>query len=266
LSDSLEPYPYQHVAGEFRQRIASGDWPPGYRLPARGSLARELLGSSGGENVIRRAQELLIEEGLLEARAGSGTYVRRLRPRHTLRAPFRGLVPDGYDGAWEAHSQPRTPAPVAVAARLGVEAGAPCVHTEYTVLAPGGEPVLAVTSWEPMEITGATPVVLPTGGPLAGITVAERMAHLGIAVTRVAETLIPVVLNRDQAQRVSAPTGSPAYVISRVHYDADDRPVETADLLVPAVHWDLVYSHQVTPAEQQDEAAGLTGSALGTDC
>ncbi|WP_055533874.1 GntR family transcriptional regulator [Streptomyces graminilatus] len=264
MSDSPESYPYQRVAGEFRARIASGDWPPGYRLPARSRLARELLGGNGGENVIRRAQELLIEEGLLEARAGSGTYVRRLRPRHTLRAPFDGLVPDGYDGTWEASSQPRTPAPVEVAARLGVEADAPCVRTAYAVLTAGGEPVLTVTSWEPMEITGATPVVLPSGGLLACLTVPERMAHLGIAVTRVAETLTPVVLDRDQAQRVSAPSGSPAHVISRVHYDADDRPVETADLLIPAAHWDLLYIHQVTPAEHQDGAAGQTGSVLGT--
>jgi GntR family transcriptional regulator len=248
LSDSPEPYPYQRVAAEFRERIASGAWPPGYRLPARGRLARELLGSDGGENVIRRAQELLIEEGLLEARAGSGTYVRRLRPRHTLLAPFDGLVPDGYDGTWEARSQPRTPAPVAVAVRLGVEADAPCMRTEYAVLTPDGEPVLAVTSWEPMEITGATPVVLPTGGPLAGLTVAERMAHLGIAVSRVTETLTPIILDRDQAQRVSARAGSPAYSISRVHHSAD-RAVETADLLIPAAHWNLVYSHQVSLAE-----------------
>ncbi|WP_063794030.1 GntR family transcriptional regulator [Streptomyces graminilatus] len=236
--------PYQRVAAVLRERIASRTWPPGHRLPSRTDLARELLDARGGENIIRRAQELLIEEGLLEGRTGSGTYVRAPRKRYALRAPFHGLVPEGFDGTWEAQSEPNTPAPEPVAARLRIEPGALCVRTEYTVLAPGRKPVLSTTSWEPMALTGATPVVLPTSGPLAGRSVAARMAHLGLTVDHITETLAPVALDHDQARGLSAPAGSLAFRITRVHFAVGGRPVETADLLVPAAYWEVNYDHR----------------------
>ncbi|MFJ4800883.1 GntR family transcriptional regulator [Streptomyces murinus] len=238
-------HPYERVAAVIRDRIASGAWPPGYRLPSRHALAHELLDGAGGENVVRRAQEMLIEEGVLEARKGSGTYVRAPRSRYVLRAPLCGLLPDGFNGRWETHSTPRIAAPDPIADRLGIETGALCVRTEYTVHAAGEGPLLAVTSWEPMELTGSSPVVLPGHGPLADSTVAERMAQADVRVIAVKETLTPVVLDRVQAPRVSAPVGSMAIVIARTHVADDGRVVETADLLVPALHWELAYQHQL---------------------
>ncbi|WP_416971650.1 GntR family transcriptional regulator [Streptomyces sp. 4F14] len=239
-------YPHERVARAIRERIASGTWPPGHRLPSRQALARELLDGDGGENAVRRAQETLIGQGVLEARTGSGTYVSRPRHRRVLRAPWYGLLPEGVDGTWTTLSTPQAPAPEPVAGRLGIAEGALCVRTEYTVHVEGGSPLLAVTSWEPMALTGTSPVVLPGHGPYAHRTVAERMAQAGLHVTAVTETLTPVVLDRMQAQRVSAPAGSAATVIARTHVTGDGRAVETADILVPAHHWELSYHHPVS--------------------
>lgn len=68
MNDVRAPHPYLRVAELLRERITSGVWAPGQRLPARSVLARDLLGTNGGENIVRRAQELLIEEGVLEGR------------------------------------------------------------------------------------------------------------------------------------------------------------------------------------------------------
>jgi GntR family transcriptional regulator len=259
-SNSDSGFPYERVAQAIRERVASGAWPPGHRLPSRQALAHELLGGAGGENAVRRAQEALIEAGVLEARNGSGTYVRTPRRRYVLRAPFYGLLPDGFDGTWQAQSAPRVAAPQPVAERLGIEPGALCVRTEYTVHAVAEGPLLAVTSWEPMELTGASPVVLPGHGPFASGTVAERMAQVGVSVTVVKETLAPVVLDRAQARRVSSPVGSMATVITRTHMASDGRAVETADMLVPALHWELSYQHPVAsdqpPAREVPRAGG----------
>ncbi|MEV6133609.1 GntR family transcriptional regulator [Streptomyces violaceusniger] len=237
--------PYLGVAAAFRARIADGTWTHGQRLPPRGELGEEL---GVGENVIRRAQELLITEGLLEGRAGSGTYVRAPYQRRTmLRTPATGLAGPGFDGTFEADSIAKAPAPPDIAERLAIEPGEQCVRTVYEVFA-DRQPALLCTSWEPMAITGGTVIVLPEGGPLAGRGVAARMAHLGITVDRAVESLRPVHVDRDQAQLLGVPAGTQATLIQRTHYDTTGRPVETADLLIPADRWDITYDIPVPPA------------------
>ncbi|GAA5207553.1 hypothetical protein GCM10023323_23530 [Streptomyces thinghirensis] len=84
----------------------------------------------------------MIVDGLLEGRAGSGTYVREarerlrlVRSRHRERrdgAPLEaGTRERGQASAWDAHSQPRVPAPDAIAERLGLTPGELCVSTQY---------------------------------------------------------------------------------------------------------------------------------------
>ena len=73
---SKQPPPYMRVADDLRRRIAAGEWQVGERLPSRAKLATEY---GVGPNVLQKAQERLIIEGLLEGRAGSGTYVRKPR-------------------------------------------------------------------------------------------------------------------------------------------------------------------------------------------
>lgn len=244
---SGRPAPYLRVATEIRERIATAVWVPGDRLPSRGELGREL---GVGENVIRRAQELLISQGVLEGRTGSGTYVRVPHERRSmLRTPPTdrkgshgrgGLAPVGFEGTWEAESTAKIPAPSAVAARLGIPSGAPCVRTFYEFLAER-RPVMLSTSWEPMAVTGGTVVVLPEGGPLAGRGVVARMAHIGVTVVRAVEVPRPVQVGRAQAQLLGIAGGSQATLIERTHYSAEGRPVETADILIPAERWDITY-------------------------
>ncbi|GAA1930444.1 GntR family transcriptional regulator [Streptantibioticus ferralitis] len=241
---------YLRVASTFRERIADGTWPAGYRLPSRGTLGAEL---GVGENIIRRAQEILTAEGLLEGRAGSGTYVRATYERRTMlrtethRTP--GLLPAGFDGTWEANSIAKVPAPSDIASRLGIATDDLCVRTAYEVLA-NRQPVMLITSWEPMAVTDRTVIVLPEGGPLAGRGVVARMAHIGITVARVVEVPRPIHLDEDQAQVLGLPTGSQALLIARTYYDTSGRAVETADIVVPPERWDVLYDVPVPAAGQ----------------
>lgn len=251
-----EPASYLQVAAAIRARIADGTWPPGHKLPSRSALGAEFGGV--GDNVVRRAQEALITEGLLEGRAGSGTYVRAPGQRRTLQripasaaedSPARsGLVPAGFEGTWEAESEAKLPAPPEIASRLGIAAGDQVVKTVYEYLDAGHRPVMVTTSWEPMALTGGSVIVLPEGGPLAGRGVTARMARIGITVTRVEEVVRPIQLDRGQAKVLAGATvGSLATLIERTHFAADGRPVEAADILVPADRWDIAYTIPVTP-------------------
>lgn len=72
----LNPLPAQKVAcaiaAQIRSRILDGRLKPGDRLPATRGLAGELKVARG---TVVTALEILVAEGLLEARQGSGTFV-----------------------------------------------------------------------------------------------------------------------------------------------------------------------------------------------
>ncbi|MEU4423218.1 FCD domain-containing protein [Actinoplanes sp. NPDC024001] len=61
------------ISDEFRQLIATGQWPVGTRIPGELQLAEELGVSRG---TVREALRSLSLTGLLEPRVGDGTYVR----------------------------------------------------------------------------------------------------------------------------------------------------------------------------------------------
>ena len=244
--------PYLEVADALRARVLAGEWEVGERLPSRAQFAAEY---GVGRNVTQRAMDRLIVEGLLEGRAGSGTYVRK--PRERMRmvrsrhresrggSPFRADMKErGRKGTWESHSQARVPAPESIAERLAIDPGDPCVTTRYEFLA-DGQPVQLSQSWEPMALTDGTPVVLPEMGPLAGAGVVERMRSIGVHVESAVEVPRPSRADRTQANLLGIGVGDLVLQIERTYYDADGRPVETADITVPDVRWEVAYEFPV---------------------
>ncbi|MGW1845223.1 GntR family transcriptional regulator [Streptomyces sp. NPDC001966] len=244
--------PYLAVADVLRARILAGEWRIGERLPSRARLSEEY---GVGRNVMQRAMDRLINDGLLEGRAGSGTYVRT--PRERLRlvrslhrdrgfgcSPNAGAGRRGDADSWDSHSEVRVPAPEEVAVRLGIGPGDLCVHTHYEFLA-GGQPVQLSESWEPMAITAGTPIVLPETGPLAGKGVVERMRSIGVVVSTVVEVPRPARATQVQANLLGISVGDLVLQIERTIHDTGGRPVETADLVIPDVRREVVYEFGV---------------------
>ena len=82
---------YQEIADALRRRLADGEWPVGSPLPGISALQAEY--DVAGLNVIRHAQGILQNEGLLEPRQGSGTFVVALPDRDSAdRAELRQVV------------------------------------------------------------------------------------------------------------------------------------------------------------------------------
>ncbi|RSS53237.1 GntR family transcriptional regulator [Streptomyces sp. WAC01280] len=243
-----EQPPYLRIADVLRQKIAEQEWTPGDRLPSRAQIAEEC---GVGENVVRRAQELLISQGVLEGRAGSGTYVAE--PRQRVRvvrssareqrggSPFRAdMNAVGKLGDWESRTEAKVPAPAEIAARLGIAEGDLCVRTVYEFLA-DARPVQLSTSWEPYDLTAGTVVVLPEGGPHAGVGVANRMAEIGITVSHAVEQPEPRQATAEEASLLGIQKASLVTHIRRTYYSDQGRPVETADIVVPAALCEIVY-------------------------
>ncbi len=201
--------------------------------------------------MVRRAQELLISQGVLEGRAGSGTYVAA--PRQRVRvvrssareqpsgSPFRAdMKAVGKLGDWESRTEAKVPAPAEIASRLGIDEGDLCVRTVYEFLA-DGKPVQLSTSWEPYDLTAGTLVVLPEGGPHAGAGVVNRMAEIGITVSHAVEQPEPRQANAEEASLLGIQKASLVTHIRRTYYSDEGRPVETADIVVPAALCEIVY-------------------------
>lgn len=66
------------VAERLREEIASGRWPVGMRLPTEPHLAETY---AVGLNTVRRAVGILVAEGVVDRRQGSGTYVTAIPAR-----------------------------------------------------------------------------------------------------------------------------------------------------------------------------------------
>ncbi|MET8553800.1 GntR family transcriptional regulator [Streptomyces sp. NPDC004959] len=238
---------YLRVAGDLRQKIVDGSLPPHTRLPSQARIRKE-YGVS--DTVALEARKVLMAEGLVEGRSGSGTYVReRLEPRRIARSGFRApagastpfrqeQAAEGVRGSWDASSA-QEPAPDEVAERLGVEVGERVMRTRY-VFRESGRPMMLSTSWEPLSLTGRTPVMLPEEGPLGGCGVVERMAAIETVVDNVVEEVGARPGLAEELALLGGVPGHVVLVISRTYY-ASQRAVETADLIVPADRYRLAY-------------------------
>jgi GntR family transcriptional regulator len=282
---------YLRVLEDLRDQIRGGTLAPGARVPSRnGIIARYGV----GETAAKHALQVLAAEGLIEARAGSGSYVRRLPVAAPLEhdrlhfpgSPFgldgRPVVRDGAvrdgaagDGAgagdragadhaghaprvsWEYQSE-RVPAPAHVARRLRLPDGDHLVTRTRYLMSADGSPVQLATSYEPAAATAQTPVPFPEQGTFAGRGVAERMQAIGISVDQVVEEISVRPALSAEAAVLDIPAGSPVLLIERSHRSGE-RTVETGEIVIAADRFRLCYRFPV--AAQADPAAALPPAA-----
>lgn len=237
---------YLRVADDLRRKILDGTLPPHARLPSQARIRTE-YGVS--DTVALEARKVLMAEGFVEGRSGSGTYVReRPRPRRIVRSGYRPAGPstpyrqeqadEGGKGSWESRSVQDT-ATLDVAERLRIEPGERVMRTHY-LFRTEGEPALLSTSWEPLALTGRTPVLLPEEGPVGGQGVVARMAAIDVTVDHMAEE---VGARPGLAAETAALGGVPGHLVIEIRrtYYASGQPVETADVIIPAEKYRAVY-------------------------
>lgn len=260
---------YLRVLEDLRDQIRGGALAPGARVPSRnGIIARYGV----GETAAKHALQVLAAEGLIEARAGSGSYVRRLPVSAALehdRLHFPGS-PFGLDGGdpaadgppdatharhaprltWEYQSE-RVPAPAHVARRLQLPDGDHLVTRTRYLMTADGSPVQLATSYEPAAMTAQTPVPLPEQGTYAGRGVVERMQAIGIGVDQVVEEISVRPALSAEAAVLNIPAGSAVLLIERSHRSGG-RTVETGEIVIAADRFRLRY--RFAAASQADHA------------
>jgi GntR family transcriptional regulator len=262
LGTSTDPV-YLRVLEDLRTRIRDGMLGPGARVPSRNAIIARY---GVGETAAKHALQVLATEGLIEARAGSGSYVRRVpAPRylehdrlHFPGSPFGisesasagqrdqgdGSMAPGRRLSWEHQTEQLMPPPH-IARRLGLAPGAgPATVTRYLLRA-DGEPVQLAVSYEPAEITAGTAVAVPEQGQFAGRGVIERMRFIGIEVDQVVEEVCMRLSLCAEASALALPPGAPVLVVERAHL-CRGRAVEAGEVVIAADRFKLRYRFPVT--------------------
>ncbi|MFK4084157.1 GntR family transcriptional regulator [Kribbella sp. NPDC020789] len=241
------PHRYEEIAADLRSAIERGDFPEGSRLPSENDIIRDY---DVARNTARDALGVIRHEGLAVAKQGSGTVVtprkkikrdsrgRYSRTRARVNSPFeRDAASAGQRGDWEADSV-RTKATPEVARRLDIKPGSPVRETTYRFFA-DQRPIQVSRSWEPLSITGDTPVEDPEESPVIGVI--ARMDTIGQHVDHVVEQVTARAATRDEVDRLNLATrGAYVLVIERTHY-VGDLPVETCDIIFPGDRYELTY-------------------------
>ncbi|GLW65934.1 GntR family transcriptional regulator [Actinomadura rubrobrunea] len=229
------PPRYAEVADVLRKRIKEGAYQPGDLLPSTHELCRMFDISV---QTAKSAIAQLRGEGLVYAKQGKGVFVRERREilRYTGGRYGHGRPPNlqeeedsGIFLDVDAERRQVEASP-GVAARLKIQPGDKCSEAVYTWHL-DGEPVMVSTQWEPLALTGGTPIETPASGERGQPDVISRYRSIGINVTEIQEDIRTRMPTPDEARVLKLTDGTPVFHITRTHL-AGELPVETAEIVM----------------------------------
>lgn len=215
---------YAALAAALRVRIVAGDWPPGTALPAEQLLAGEHGVALG---TMRRALELLTEQGFIERVHGRGTFVK---PALSGASPLRFFR---FGGGAEAPAsrivaRDTLPAPAEAARLLGQEPGTPALRLKRLRLL-GQQPRLFEEIWLPLPLFAALEADDPADwGDLLYPLYARRCS---VHVHRAVDGIGFCTLEAEPAHALALPAGHPCARVQRQAFDVAGRCIEARTTL-----------------------------------
>ncbi|MFC4949047.1 GntR family transcriptional regulator [Pseudonocardia sp. GCM10023141] len=251
MTEPTSEYLYERIAGALRDQILARTLAPGERLPTQEELG-ETFGAS--RIAVRRALDLLEAEGLIDRAQGGRATVRLYDPL-VRRSALHYRTNPGMPFAEEALASEQTPtydhdtvperAGLEVARRLKIGVGDEVMRTQYVSYV-NAQPIMIVTSYEPLALTRGTPIERPEEGPLMAAGIVDRFTSIDLRPTSVTERLHARMPRPSEAELLALKPGIPVILAVRICC-AGELPIETADLLFAANQYKLEYSLTVEP-------------------
>jgi GntR family transcriptional regulator len=232
---------YQEIAEDLRQRARSA--PAGSLLPSEAEMSAEF----GASRVtVRRALEMVRDEGLIAARQGFGWFVATEPVRQSLQS--LGTIESQIEGVGKlserkieefAYEVP----PERVRRLLGVDQ---VLRVKRVNLA-DGEPFAVVTVWCPAEL----------GANLSRRDVERRPFYelLDIDLRGATQTIGADLADEGSARLLGVPVGSPVLCCQRVTTDRNGDPVLVSEHLFAAHRTEFVV--ELPQAEPSMTPSGL---------
>ncbi len=211
---------YVRLRDTLAARIANGEWTSEQALPSEAKLAKE-FGLSVG--TVRKGVDGLVQEGLLERRQGSGTFVRAPSFDATLFRFFQLRQMDGSQLSIPSSHlilRSRANAPDEAATALGTSEAIKIVRLRSL----SDEPVLFEEIYIPARLfAGFEELPEATFGPLLYPLYFERF---GVLVNRATDELGFGRAAAAVATQLRLSEGDPLAVIRRTAFDIEDKPIE----------------------------------------
>ena len=211
---------YARLRDALASRIAKGEWTSDQPLPSEARLAEE-YGLSVG--TVRKGVDGLVQEGLLERRQGSGTYVRAPSFDATLFRFFQYREADGSQlSIPSSHLILRSvaQAPREAAEALGTDQAVKIVRLRSL----SEEPILFEEIYIPSEkFAGFDKLPETAFGPLLYPLYFERF---GVLVKNATDDLAFEMASSAVAAQLQVEEGAPLAVIRRTAFDIEGKAIE----------------------------------------
>jgi GntR family transcriptional regulator len=226
--DSFEPL-YHQLASILRRQIATGDLLPGDRVPSETQLCEQYEVSP---MTARRALMTLLDDGLVTAARGRGTFVKPL---------VLGTATFGLEAFEELFSDERT-----LVRFLSVKTMSATPRISRALAVPTDDKVISIHR---LLMRDTEPVAYHREflifDPLRPIVEAEMgITNLQGLFDGTGETMLKrgslriqtTVLTEEEADLLDTPAGSAAFRIEHTFYDFDEQPVSWGWFIVPGNH------------------------------
>ncbi|MDB6454180.1 GntR family transcriptional regulator [Falsirhodobacter sp. 20TX0035] len=200
-------------------RIARGDWKPDVTLPSENQLAAE-TGLSVG--TVRKAMQMLVDEGLLERRQGAGTFLSKRAFDTSLFRFFAVTTEDGTPIIPTSRliARTRIGAPAAVSRVLGTE---DCIRIDR-VRSHFDQVLLSEEIWIPHHrFQGLETLAEGEIGPLLYPLYLERFS---VFIANAVDDVSFARASDAVAGRLGVAPGGPTAVIERTAFTVDGTAVE----------------------------------------
>lgn len=218
---SRSPLPMYHQLKELvSEKIESGEWAPGHRLPTEAELSKE-FGVS--RITVRHALQLLQNQGLLDRKQGRGTFVAAPKVAHDLMSMYQDGLSVKQMGRKPQIElvlmELKKPAP-SIAARLNLP-GTDKVYEMKRLLLADDEPIMLITSWLPAERFPGF-----ENKRLGERTMGSVMAEYGITEAFQHKEVEVALLDEQEAELLQTNPGAPALLLTYINYLPSGEPIE----------------------------------------
>jgi len=243
------PAKAQAVAAGLAPKIFDGTYPAESWLPSERELAEEY---QADRSTIRRALSMLEAQGLITVHKNTGAQVRSKGTAVVRR--HAGDVA-GQVGSWrgfhlsamETGRQPYTRTQVEeeaanaeVARWLGVPTGTVVVKRARVQGLVDGPPIQTSTSWIPVEIVAAIPILRQLDTGPGGMY--SRFEDAGLSITF--EDMVTCRLPGDREQEIlGVGPGQPVLVVWRRCYDQAGKILEVTNRVIAGNRQQLIYRY-----------------------
>ena len=207
--EKQSPIPlYFTILRDFKEKVFSGEWQHGSRIPSEAALAKQL---SVSVITVREAMRQLVSEGFVYRVRGKGSFVSwRGTPCQTIALHFDDTENPGSEGLYKVLAREKTKVPARLVERLRLDKDAE-VCKLVRVRMQDGKPLAYIISYLPSAVASLVKEEFLIRFPL--VTAVETCSP--VRFTDVSHTIRVALSDADVSRELNLPKGDAVLLFER---------------------------------------------------